>query len=151
MPGLRSRTIASSQELSALITREADNIRAGSFCLLGARWPKPRSIPPDPKFWRIDLILASHFRNGCLYLRSPSCLASSMASAIGSPPTISQRQAVSQVNLPMARWGRRAGFGKAVFTNTNLPIQITRNPTDALMRRQKNKKMKTLIDAAAPR
>jgi Heparinase II/III N-terminus len=54
MPGIRSRIIASSPDLSALITCEADNIRAGSFYLLGARWPKPASIPPDPRFWRID-------------------------------------------------------------------------------------------------
>jgi hypothetical protein len=53
IPGIRSR-IAFSPDLSAVITREADNIRAGSFCLLGARWPKPPSIPPDPEFWRID-------------------------------------------------------------------------------------------------
>jgi Heparinase II/III-like protein/Heparinase II/III N-terminus len=52
--GIRSRIIASSSDLSALITREADNIRAGNFCLLGARWPKPPLIPPDPGFWRID-------------------------------------------------------------------------------------------------
>jgi Heparinase II/III-like protein/Heparinase II/III N-terminus len=54
IPGIRSRIIASSSDLSALITREADNVRAGSFCLLGARWPKPPLIPPDPRFWRID-------------------------------------------------------------------------------------------------
>jgi hypothetical protein len=54
IPGLRSRILASSPDLSALITGEADNIRAGSFCLLGARWPKPPLIPPDPGFWRID-------------------------------------------------------------------------------------------------
>jgi hypothetical protein len=54
IPGIRSRIIASSADLSALITREADNIRAGSFGLLGARWPRPPLIPPDPMFWRID-------------------------------------------------------------------------------------------------
>jgi hypothetical protein len=54
IPGIRSRIIASSSNLSALITCEADKIRAGSFCLLGARWPKPSLIPPDPTFWRID-------------------------------------------------------------------------------------------------
>jgi hypothetical protein len=54
IPGIRSRIIASSSDLSALISCEADNVRAGSFCLLGARWPKPSSIPPDPWFWRID-------------------------------------------------------------------------------------------------
>ncbi|MEH2609787.1 heparinase II/III family protein [Bradyrhizobium sp. AZCC 1693] len=54
IPGIRSRIIAASPDLSALITREADNIRAGNFCLLGARWPKPPLIPPDPRFWRID-------------------------------------------------------------------------------------------------
>jgi hypothetical protein len=54
IPGIRSRIAASSPDLSALITREADDIRAGSFCLLGARWPKPPALPPDPWFWRID-------------------------------------------------------------------------------------------------
>jgi Heparinase II/III-like protein/Heparinase II/III N-terminus len=54
IPGIRSRIIASSSDLSSLISREADNIRAGSFCFLGARWPKPPVIPPDPWFWRID-------------------------------------------------------------------------------------------------
>jgi len=54
LPGIRSRIIASSPDLSALITCEADKIRAGSFCLLGTRWPKPPLIPPDPRFWRID-------------------------------------------------------------------------------------------------
>jgi uncharacterized heparinase superfamily protein len=54
VPGIRSRIIASSPDLSALISREADNVRAGNFCLLGARWPKPPLIPTDPRFWRID-------------------------------------------------------------------------------------------------
>ncbi|WP_284267092.1 alginate lyase family protein [Bradyrhizobium iriomotense] len=54
IPGIRSRVIASSSDLSALISCEADKVRAGRFCLLGARWPKPSSIPPDPSFWRID-------------------------------------------------------------------------------------------------
>ena len=54
IPGIRSRIIASSSDLSALISCEADNVRAGRFCLLGARWPKPSLIPPDPWFWRID-------------------------------------------------------------------------------------------------
>lgn len=54
IPDVSSRIAASSSDLSALISREADNARAGSFCLLGARWPKPSSIPPDPRFWRID-------------------------------------------------------------------------------------------------
>ena len=54
IPGIRSRIIASSSDLSALITCEADKVRAGSFCLLGAHWPKPPLIPPDPRFWRID-------------------------------------------------------------------------------------------------
>lgn len=54
IPGIRSRIIASSSDLSALITCEADKVRGGSFCLLGARWPKPPLIPPDPRFWRID-------------------------------------------------------------------------------------------------
>jgi hypothetical protein len=54
IPALRSRISASSPELSALIGCEASMLRAGSFCLLGARWPKPLSIPPDPRFWRID-------------------------------------------------------------------------------------------------
>lgn len=54
IPGIRSRIIASSPDLSALIAWEADNIRAGSFYLLGARWPKPLLLPPDPRFWRVD-------------------------------------------------------------------------------------------------
>lgn len=54
IPGFRSRIAASSPDLSALITCEADGIRAGNFCLLGARWPKPPALPPDPWFWRID-------------------------------------------------------------------------------------------------
>lgn len=54
IPGIRSRIIASSSDLSALISCEADNVRAGRFCLLGERWPKPSLIPPDPWFWRID-------------------------------------------------------------------------------------------------
>src|SRR3989442_11416340 len=54
IPGIRSRSSALSRDLSRLITREADNARSGSFCLLGARWPKPLSIPPDPSFWHVD-------------------------------------------------------------------------------------------------
>lgn len=54
IPGLRSRILAASPELSALVTREADKVRAGSICLLGVCWPKPAVIPPDPGFWRID-------------------------------------------------------------------------------------------------
>jgi uncharacterized heparinase superfamily protein len=54
MPKIGSRIISCSLDLSALITGEADNVRAGSFCLLGARWPKPVLIPPDPHFWRTD-------------------------------------------------------------------------------------------------
>lgn len=54
IPGIRSRIIASSSDLSALISCEAENVRAGCFCLLGACWPKPSLIPPDPWFWRID-------------------------------------------------------------------------------------------------
>src|SRR5262249_43942503 len=38
MHGLRPRILGSSSDLSALIMREADKIRAGDFCLLGARW-----------------------------------------------------------------------------------------------------------------
>jgi len=53
IPGIRSRVLASSSDLSALIASEADKVRAGSFCLLGACWPKPQ-IPPDPRFWRVD-------------------------------------------------------------------------------------------------
>ena len=52
--GIRSRIVASSSDLSALVACEADNVRAGSFSLLGARWPKPPLMPPDPQFWRID-------------------------------------------------------------------------------------------------
>ena len=52
--GIRSRIVASSSDLSALVASEADNVRAGSFCLLGARWPKPPLMPPDAQFWRID-------------------------------------------------------------------------------------------------
>lgn len=54
IPGLRSRVIASSPDLCALITREADKVRAGSFCLLGACWPKPPLVHPNSSFWRID-------------------------------------------------------------------------------------------------
>jgi hypothetical protein len=54
IPGIRSRILTSSSDLSALIACEADNVRAGRFCLLGAGWPKPPSIPPDPWFWSID-------------------------------------------------------------------------------------------------
>jgi hypothetical protein len=54
IPGIRFRIGASSSDLSALIASEADNARMGSFCLLGARWPKPPSMPPDARFWRID-------------------------------------------------------------------------------------------------
>jgi hypothetical protein len=54
IPGIPSRISASSRYLSGLITREADNVRSGSFCLLGAPWPKPPLTPPDPSFWRID-------------------------------------------------------------------------------------------------
>jgi hypothetical protein len=54
IPGIRSRIVASSSDLSALVASEADNVRAGSFCLLGARWPKPPLMPPDARFWRID-------------------------------------------------------------------------------------------------
>lgn len=54
IPGIRSRIVASAPHLSAVITREADDIRAGRFCLLGARWPTPSSIPPAPEFWRVD-------------------------------------------------------------------------------------------------
>jgi hypothetical protein len=54
IPGVRSRITASPTDLSALVGREADDVRAGNFCLLGARWPKPSLIPPDPWFWRID-------------------------------------------------------------------------------------------------
>lgn len=54
IPGIRSRIIACPPELSALIRTEADRVRAGSFCFLGARWPMPSAIPPDPTFWRID-------------------------------------------------------------------------------------------------
>jgi hypothetical protein len=54
IPGIRSRIVASSSDLSALIAAEADNVRAGSFCFLGARWPKPPLMPPDARFWRID-------------------------------------------------------------------------------------------------
>ena len=40
----------------------------------------------------------------------PSCLASSMASAINSLPTISSCQAVSQTTRTTARWGPLAGY-----------------------------------------
>lgn len=51
---IRSRILTSSSDLSVLVTREADKVRAGNFHLLGARWPTPPLMPPDPGFWRID-------------------------------------------------------------------------------------------------
>ena len=54
IPGIGDRILALPSHLSALIAREADKVRAGHFDLLGARWPTPSEIPPNPGFWRID-------------------------------------------------------------------------------------------------
>lgn len=54
IPHIGARITTSSPDLAAVIAREAGDIRAGTFCLLGARWPKPASLPPEPTFWRID-------------------------------------------------------------------------------------------------
>ncbi|MGH6679801.1 MAG: hypothetical protein ACREDL_12935, partial [Bradyrhizobium sp.] len=54
IPDIAARITASFPDLAAVIGREAEDIRAGAFCLLGARWPKPASLPPEPTFWRID-------------------------------------------------------------------------------------------------
>jgi len=54
IPGIRSRIAGSPPDLSGLIACEADKIRAGSFRFLGANWPEPALMPPDPGFWRID-------------------------------------------------------------------------------------------------
>ncbi len=54
MPAVASRICALSPDLSKLVWREADDVRAGCFHLLGARWPEPPVMPAGPAFWRID-------------------------------------------------------------------------------------------------
>jgi len=54
MPAVGSRICALPPDLSAVVEREADDVRAGRFHLLGARWPKPPVMPAGPGFWRID-------------------------------------------------------------------------------------------------
>jgi hypothetical protein len=54
MPAVASRICALPPNISALVAREADNVRAGCFHLLGARWPEPPVMPAGPGFWRID-------------------------------------------------------------------------------------------------
>src|SRR3954451_12314208 len=54
MPAVASRICDLPPDISALVAREADDVRAGCFHFLGARWPKPPAMPADPGYWRID-------------------------------------------------------------------------------------------------
>src|SRR5215475_1766085 len=47
MPDVASRICALQPDISALVAREADSVRAGCFHLLGARWPEPPVMPAD--------------------------------------------------------------------------------------------------------
>jgi uncharacterized heparinase superfamily protein len=53
IPAVASRVCALPPNISAIVAREADSVRAGSFHLLGARWPET-VMPVGPGFWRID-------------------------------------------------------------------------------------------------
>lgn len=54
LSGVAVRTLASPPDVAALVARQADDIRAGRFHLLGASWPEPPAMPFPPHFWHVD-------------------------------------------------------------------------------------------------
>ena len=54
LPGISNRICGIKRDLGAIIAREAQDIGAGRFHLLGATWPKPTVMAPPPAFWHID-------------------------------------------------------------------------------------------------
>jgi hypothetical protein len=54
LSGLAARVLASPPDVAALVARQANDIRAGRFHLLGASWPEPPAIPFPPHFWHVD-------------------------------------------------------------------------------------------------
>ena len=54
LPGIADRMRNCQPDLAAAIAREAEDVRAGRFHLLGAQWPEPGAMPPPAAFWHID-------------------------------------------------------------------------------------------------
>ena len=54
LPGIANCILKCQPDLAATIVREAKDVRAGRFNLLGAQWPNPGAMPPHPAFWHTD-------------------------------------------------------------------------------------------------
>ena len=54
LPGIARCILKCQPDLAATIVREAEDVRAGRFNLLGAQWPNPGAMPPHPAFWHTD-------------------------------------------------------------------------------------------------
>jgi Heparinase II/III-like protein/Heparinase II/III N-terminus len=54
LPTPNVRELASSSNIAELVARQANDVRAGCFHLLGARWPNPPAMPFPPHFWHVD-------------------------------------------------------------------------------------------------
>ena len=54
LAGIADRMRNCQPALATAVAREAEDVRKGRFQLLGARWPKPGSMPPPPAFWHVD-------------------------------------------------------------------------------------------------
>lgn len=54
LPEITNRLRAGPADVAILVAHEANNVRAGHFNLLGARWPEPSAMPLPPHFWHLD-------------------------------------------------------------------------------------------------
>ena len=54
LPGIAKCILKCQPDLAATIVREAKDVGAGRFNLLGAQWPNPGAMPPPPAFWHTD-------------------------------------------------------------------------------------------------
>ncbi len=61
LPDLANRMRNCQPELAAVIAREAEDVRAGRFHLLGSQWPEPKVMPPRSEFWHTDPVDAEVF------------------------------------------------------------------------------------------
>ena len=51
---LRDHLVVKDERLDAKIRKEAIEVKAGRFNLLGRRWPEPSKMPPEPEFWHLE-------------------------------------------------------------------------------------------------